>query len=213
MSEKQTPAPRPSSERWEHVVAELCDHFAAGHIELDELERRLAVADGATSLEELDGLLGDLPELPQSSESLEPAPETVPASAVKSRGWALALMGGNRRKGVWTPPRVLHSAALMGGVELDFREARMAPGLTRVTAVAVMGGIDITVPPGLPVQVRGLGIMGAVDQTEWEPGFEEPGRPRLEVNAFALMGGVEVKIRPRAAEPGGRERGRRGRGS
>jgi predicted membrane protein len=83
----------------------------------------------------------------------------------------------------------------MGGIELDFRDARLAAGETHVTAVAVMGGIEIIVPPGLPVTVRGLGILGAVDQVEGDAEEISPNAPHVKVTALACMGGVEIKTR------------------
>lgn len=179
----------------DRVADALCRHFAAGHLELEELESRLEGVDRAGTVEELDRLLGDLPAPPARRDAWTPAP------APKPRGWALALLGGHGRKGRWVPPRSLRAVAVMGGVDLDFRDARLGPGVTRVTAVALMGGIDIVVPPGLPVEVRGLGVLGSVEQGE--AGGEAPeaaGAPRLEVVALACMGGVDVRTRAREGE-------------
>jgi predicted membrane protein len=83
----------------------------------------------------------------------------------------------------------------MGGVELDFRDARLPPGETHVVAVAVMGGVEIIVPPGLAVTVRGLGILGGVDQEEHAPGEIGPNTAHLKVTALACMGGIGIKVR------------------
>ncbi len=187
MSDRSLPVGVPTPDQRDRVEAELYEHFAAGHIELDALERRLAGVDEATSTAELQQLVTDLPALPT------PAPATVGEPA--RRGWALAVMGGNSRKGQWSPPRHLSAIALMGGVELDFREARLPVGVTHVTAIALMGGVEIIVPPGLPVTVRGLGILGAVDQVEQSGGERSPNSPQLKVTALACMGGVEIKTR------------------
>ncbi len=187
MSDRSLPASAPTPEQRDRVEAELCEHFAAGHIELDVLEQRLAVVDEARSAAELDELVSDLPAL----SALAPAVVDEPAP----RGWALAVMGGNSRKGEWSPPRQLNAIALMGGVELDFREARLPAGVTHVVAVALMGGVELIVPPGLPVTVRGLGVLGAVDQVEQGGGAQSPHTPQLKVTALACMGGVEVKTR------------------
>jgi hypothetical protein len=58
-----------------------------------------------------------------------------------------------------------------------------------------MGGVEIVVPPGLPVTVRGLGIMGAVDQVEQTVEAVSPNTPHLKVTALACMGGIEIKTR------------------
>jgi len=188
MSERSLAAGAPTPERRERIVAELCEHFAAGHIELDVLEQRLAAADRAGNAGELEKLVTDLPVLAARPPVLQEPP--------KRRGWALALLGGNSRKGTWAPPRQLHAVAIMGGVELDFRDARLPPGETHVIAVAVMGGVDIVVPPDLPVTVRGLGILGGVDQMEHVADKQDPNAPRLVVTAVACMGGVGVTTRP-----------------
>lgn len=63
-----------------------------------------------------------------------------------------------------------------------------------INCIAVMGGIEITVPPGVEVDVRGIGFMGAFDHREG-PGVPEPGAPRVVVTGLALMGGVEVRVK------------------
>ena len=180
------------------MVDELCEHYAAGHIELDTLEERLSAVETAAGEAELVKLVADLPALPAVAGASVPAPvepAEVSTSAVtpSQRGWALAVLGYSSRKGEWTPPRKLNTVALMGAVELDFRDAQLPAGETHVTAVAVMGGIEITVPPGLPVTVRGLGIMGAVEQVEQAAGEAGPNTPHLKITALACMGAVEVK--------------------
>ncbi len=181
-------APRPATpEDRELAVAELCEHFAAGDIELDELEHRLAVADEVASEAELVALVRDLPPLSSAA--------AMPAGPRAARGFALALLGGGARKGAWTPPEHLYALAVCGGVKLDFRGARLPAGVTRVTAIACMGGIEVIVPPGLSVEVSGLGVLGGVDHLERESG-DGPGAARLQVTAFACMGGVDVTTRP-----------------
>jgi hypothetical protein len=188
MNERSLAARVPTIEDRDKVTAELCEHFAAGHMELDALEARLAAVDQAESAGELGKLVSDLPALVKA----QPATVDRPAA----RGWALALLGGSSRRGVWAPPRHLHAVAVMGGVELDFRDALLRQGETHVSAVAVMGGIEIIVPPGLPVTVRGLGLLGAVDQVEQTAAELDADAPRLRVTALACMGGVEIKTRP-----------------
>ncbi len=182
----------PAPERREQAEAELCQHFAAGHIELDALEERLAAVEAAKSEPELEALVRDLPALPQNAES-------APLQPAAPRGWVLAVMGGSSQKGVWTPPRKLNAVAVMGGVELDFREAQLPGGVTEVVAVAVMGGVEIIVPPGLPLTVSGLGIMGGVDHVERDAGVRDPKMPRVHVRALAVMGGVGVEVKARAS--------------
>lgn len=64
-----------------------------------------------------------------------------------------------------------------------------------INCVAIMGGIQIIVPPGVELDVRGIGVMGGFDQTD-SPGPVEPGAPRVVVTGLAFWGGVEVKVKP-----------------
>lgn len=197
MNDRSLPAKPPTTEARDRATAELCEHFAAGHIELDTLESRLAAVDEAKSEAELAELVRDLPALPTAGAVVPEASAAAPAFArpPARRGWALAVLGGASRKGEWSPPRRLNAVAVMGGIELDFRDAHLAPGETHVTIVALMGGVEVIVPPGLAVTVRGLGLLGAVDQEEQAAGTADPNAPQLKVTALACMGGVEVKTR------------------
>jgi hypothetical protein len=82
----------------------------------------------------------------------------------------------------------------MGGVELDLREALFSEPEVTIHAYTVMGGIQITVPEDIDVDVSGLAFMGGFDHNA--SGAGPPGAPRLKVIGFALMGGVEVRRKP-----------------
>ena len=112
---------------------------------------------------------------------------------------AVAVMSGFQRKGRWTVPRRFDCFAFWGGGEIDLREADFAAGEVQINCVAIMGGVNVIVPPGVEVVVRGIGIMGGFDQREeGVPG--EPGAPRVIVSGFAFWGGVGVERRPTRAE-------------
>jgi hypothetical protein len=58
-----------------------------------------------------------------------------------------------------------------------------------------MGGIDITVPPDVGVDVDGWAVMGGFGGRAAGPGT--PGAPTVRVVGLALMGAVEVKRKDR----------------
>jgi cell wall-active antibiotic response 4TMS protein YvqF len=82
--------------------------------------------------------------------------------------------------------------AFLGHVTLDLRQARPAPGAI-VSATASLGGIDILVPRGWRINVKGTPLLGSIhDKTDRaEPPAEDA--PTLEIDALALLGGVDVK--------------------
>lgn len=119
-------------------------------------------------------------------------------SGTEGTGLGLSLMGGFQRKGRWTIGRRFTAACLMGGGEIDLREANFAGPEVVINCWVLMGGVNIVVPPGVEVDVRGLGIMGGFDARE-DGAPAEPGAPRVIVKGLALMGGVGVERKlPRA---------------
>ncbi len=196
------------------AIDALCEHFAADRITMEEFERRVDLVNEADSPVGIREALADLPgteavvlgessgELATTSRRPPPIPTgvgggpvIVPAEVVKERQWIVAVWSGPKRAGPWTPARRTVVTAVQGGAELDFREARLGPGVTEVTALAFMGGIDIIVPPGLQVEVSGVGIMGAFEASDDLTGVIDPAKPILRVSGLAMMGAVEVTMR------------------
>jgi hypothetical protein len=183
-SEDRRPALRASDGERERTVATLRDGAADGRLTFDELARRVEQAYSATTAGELDGLLADLPAV---------APAATPAALPRSRRWNIAIMGGCNRRGRWRPAPRSVAVALMGGIDLDLREATIEDDELVITAVAVMGGIDLRVPEGVEVDLGGFAFMGGNDYMPGEAPVR-PGTPVVRVRAFSLMGGIDVKV-------------------
>ncbi|MGB8022214.1 MAG: DUF1707 domain-containing protein [Candidatus Nanopelagicales bacterium] len=196
--------------RFADVIGEA---FAEGRLTPDEYEERLSQTMAARTVADLVPVLEGLP---PGAAATALAPLTgmgVTMSATRSvaSGWypqadamtsssaVVAIFGGATRKGEWVVPPQLTAFAMFGGVELDLRSAKFERAESEIIAVAVMGGVEITVPDGLAVQVDGIGIFGGFDQKAEGPG--EPGAPVLRVKGAALFGGVEVKRKPRRPGP------------
>lgn len=88
--------------------------------------------------------------------------------------------------------------AVLGGVDLDLRQARMAPEGATVTATAVLGGVEILVPRDWRVALGGTPLLGGIDDAR-EPQDPPPpdDAPVLRVDALAVMGGVEIRNTPK----------------
>lgn len=200
----------------ERTAEALTRAFAEDELDVDEFEARLDRCWRAGGLDELEDLFADLEvSLPAKREDAgAPAPERRSAPDAEPHAGSggpppaptdraghdlvLAVMSGVGRGGRWTPPRHMNAVAVMGGVELDFREARFPPGETTLHAFALMGGVEIVVPPGLAVICSGVPLMGGFDRLDQDDdGRRAPGAV-LRIRGLACMGGVEV----RSAEPG-----------
>ena len=187
--------PAPLRSRREAAIQLLCAEFAQDNLSLEEFERRLDIAHRATALEEIDALVADLrPTVTTEATAPLPVP-TDSGSEITSNQFLVAVMGGAERRGRWIPARETSVLAVMGGAELDFREAVLGPGVTELNVACLMGGVEIIVPPGLAVDTDGIAIMGGFVHMQRESASGAANSPVLKVRGFALMGGVEIQVR------------------
>ncbi len=183
------------------TIDALCEHFANDVMSVEDFEARVDVAHRATTVDELRELLSDLPtgNLPATHDGSHPAPiggrGVAPAAHTQESAFQVALLGGTRRTGQWTPARVNQTIAVMGGVELDFREALLPRGVTELKVYTIMGGVEVIVPPHLNVESHGIGIMGGFDHAGNSGQLPDPNAPVLRISGVAVMGGVDVKVR------------------
>jgi hypothetical protein len=172
----------------------LREAAAQGRLSMDELDERLELAYAAKTYADLEPVTGDLP---KPGSALSTSAPTVPAGRIGGtprNRFSIAIMSGARRKGWWVLPRSYVAVAVMGGVELDLREASFSEPEVTLHAYTLMGGIQITVPDDIDVDVSGFACMGGFDHNASGPGV--PGAPRVRVIGCAVMGGVEVKRQP-----------------
>lgn len=110
-----------------------------------------------------------------------------PSSSVN----AFALMAGVRRQSTSHEFHGGDASAIMGGVELDLRNAQIKDGEeAAIDAFAFWGGVEIMVPENWRVVGKVMPLMGGFeDKTTNKTGTG----PVLIVRGTAIMGAVEVK--------------------
>ncbi|WP_079152406.1 DUF1707 SHOCT-like domain-containing protein [Streptomyces sp. RTd22] len=199
---------RASDAEREHIAEVLRDAVAEGRLDMEEFGERLDAAYAARTHAELEPLIRDLP-VPGAAAAVEPRPADDTGVAARD-GWgariggaptskmAVAVMGGFQRKGTWTAPRSFTAFALMGGGEIDLREARFEGREIVIRCFAFMGGVQVIVPPDLETHVSGIGIMGGFDHRGSADG--DPTGPRVTVTGLAMFGGVSVERKLRKEE-------------
>ena len=158
------PGPHPAAleallEARERAIARLSDAFAHDRMGLDEFEGRLTLAHRADSVSDVERVVADLVVAPPSAALATLAPAT--ATLASEHEGIMAVFGGVERGGPWAVPRRLKVVAVCGGAVLDLREARFLPGVTEIHVRAVLGGVQIFVPPDLSVEMSGSAILGA----------------------------------------------------
>jgi predicted membrane protein len=105
----------------------------------------------------------------------------------------VSIMGGHRTpSGPWRPDRNNVAVSIMGGQQLDFTQAVLDEGETRLYVVVLLGGARITVPRGIDVVVEGLNIMGG-RRVETAMPLEPTRGPHLRITALVALGGLRVR--------------------
>lgn len=104
---------------------------------------------------------------------------------------AFAIMAGIHRQSTSPAFRGGDANAIMGGVELDLRNAQIPPGEPAIIdAFAMWGGVEITVPDNWTVIGEVLPLLGGFDDKTIS---KSASNPTLIVRGAAVMGAVVVK--------------------
>jgi hypothetical protein len=184
----------PLEELREQVLDGLVQRYSQEIVTLEEFERRTSLATKAVTKGELLSAIVDLPE----GEDRSPAPRSgqggwkVSDELTGKVGKVLCVFGGSSRKGVWRAQEQMQTLCVFGGAELDFSKAIIPPGGLTVSCLAVFGGVDITVPPDVRVEVSGMGVFGGFDHRRTEAADSAP---LIRIEGLAVFGGVSVKVR------------------
>jgi len=126
---------------------------------------------------------------------------------------SLAIFSGNRVDGSSLEPgEPFIGVALFGGLEVDF-STMPAPDVD-VFVIAVFGGVTLRVRPNQQVRLSGFSLFGGRSVEPRRLPSPDSGTPRptggddedeeelpLEINAYAVFGGVDVKRAKMRAVP------------
>ena len=111
-----------------------------------------------------------------------------------------AVMAGVKRSSLSTRFRGGEVTAVMGGYQIDLRQATIAPGEEAVLDIfTAMGGGEIFVPTTWTVATPIVPVMGGIDDKRIAPlpgaldGISGKPAPRLVLRGLLLMGGIEIK--------------------
>jgi hypothetical protein len=184
----------------DRAMDDLVRHYSLERVDLSEFERRTDLISKAMTRGEILAQVADLPELPsEARETRRSAPAAasgswrVSSAGARANDFSIAVFGGSDHKGVWQAPRSLTTLCVFGGSSIDLRKAVVPEGGVTISCLCIFGGVDVIVPPGMRLQVRGMGIFGGFDRTSNE--VDDPRAPTVFVEGLALFGGVSVKVR------------------
>lgn len=101
-----------------------------------------------------------------------------------------AILGGSDFRNASEDFKGSKVSAVMGGVKLDLRKAKMKKDAT-IEIFSFWGGVELVVPRDVKIKNKTAVVMGGVeDKTEQEAGKDAP---TLYITGDIIMAGVEIK--------------------
>jgi hypothetical protein len=183
------------------AAAVVNNALAEGRLTPQEHSERLDAIFAAKTHAELVPVLDDLPAtrgLRQEIAGRQPAGADLDLARSSRRGGRMiAIFGGVSRKGAWAPEPVTTVLAVFGGADLDFRDAVLPGKEVVLRATAVLGGIQITVPPEMRVVDSGIAILGGREIAGNPDDAASPDAPVLRIEGACVLGGIDVQRKSR----------------
>jgi hypothetical protein len=176
----ETPALRASDADRERTVVLLREHAAEGRLTLEEFTDRMSAAYLARTTDELEELGRDLP--------------SADAPAVSRRRptrWLFSVLGSSEREGRIRVRRRVGCLMAFGNIDLDLRQATLEGDVITIVALGMFGAIDVYVPEGVEVDLRGLALGGHKRARGKDP-TPQPGTPLVRVFAVSIFAGIDV---------------------
>lgn len=119
----------------------------------------------------------------------------VPDGDVEAHRGALAIFASVKRRGVWSLARHFRIAAVMAEAKLDLREVRIGAGRSDIEIFALWASVEITVPPGIRIDVQDSAVMGDIKWEATDEGQLPKDAPLVMVRGSVIMSSIEIKVR------------------
>ena len=205
MQGERHPARLAVTEARETVLEQLSEAFAKDELGLEEFEARVDRAYQASTEEGLRLLIRDLSAAPAPARTELAAAAPIAALAVGGGRppRVLAVLGNVERRGRFQVPNGYRATSVLGNIELDLRDVSFADGVTEIYVRAVLGNIEIIVPPTLPVECEGSGILASFAELNRLPAEGSGAGPLLRIVGSAVLGNVEIRTLPRGVSAPG----------
>jgi Domain of unknown function (DUF1707) len=183
-----SPGTRASDAERDAVVQRLQVAFAEGRLTDQEFDDRMRAALAARLHADLDELLTDLP---LATAPVAPRP-VAPAAGPRPGRYAIAYKNTVRQTGRWRVPGAFRVIVYKGTGLIDLRAAELTEGVTRLAVVAYKSDVEVVVPPGIRVEVSGV---GTTRDDDWA-GDLPSDAPVVHVRGLAYKGRVDTVTRP-----------------
>ena len=180
----QSPSVRASDDERDATVQRLQVAFAEGRLTDVEFDDRMRKALAARTHADLNAMLTDLP----AAGGAAVRRPVGPASGPQPGKYAIAYKNNLRQAGRWRVPETFRAVVYKGSGVIDLRAAELTGPVTTIHAIAYKSDIEVIVPPGVRVEVSGV---GTTRDDHWE-GELPADAPVIHVRGIAYKGRVET---------------------
>jgi hypothetical protein len=167
----------------EHVAALLNQACVEGRLSLEDFSTRIGHSLGARTRSELEDITHDLP---------PPSPTAI-AGPPKRR--FRAILSGISHRGEWRVDPHTEVVAVLGNCTLDLRRATITSPVTTISALCVLGAVQVIVPEGVHVEMDGDSILSDIG-VRLSGRAPEPGAPVIRLAVRCILGNVIATDRP-----------------
>ena len=183
----------------QRTIDTLTQAFANDDLNVDEFEKRVALAHEITDPVILSTLLADLPEehsLAAQDNTHITSDTSQHTSLVRAEDSKklYAVLGSLERKGQWTPALHNKVISVTGRAHIDLREANLSPGITTLRITGFFSDIKIIVPKHVRVECEGSGILGQFDFHPLSSEHPNPDAPIVRITGWVVGGKVRVIV-------------------
>ncbi|GAB3356652.1 DUF1707 domain-containing protein [Modestobacter lapidis] len=182
--EPARPVVRASDADREAVVTRLQTAVGEGRIDLDEFSQRVDTAYAATTTDELDGLLADLP-TDATQARVEIVGETTTSSSPIS-----TVFGDVKLTATDGVPE--RAGTVFGDVRIDLRGLRTAEDTVYLQLGTFFGDIEVIVSEGVAAQMEGWTCFGS-RKIDLAAVPRLPGTPRVVVRGWTFFGDLKLR--------------------
>lgn len=173
----------------DRIADRLREALAEGRLTAEEHAERIDAVYRAKTYAELTPIVADLPDPAGTPAVLRddlPAPRPVSPTIV-------AIVSGAERRGRWLVDPELTVVTVMGGVELDLRQAVLSRREVTINVTNILGGVSVTVPPGVRVIDSVASVLGGCTVPPDDAVAADA--PVIRLTGMVLLGGIDVRRR------------------
>jgi DUF1707 SHOCT-like domain/Cell wall-active antibiotics response LiaF, C-terminal len=167
----------------ERVAGLLGEALADGRLTVDEHRERIDRVYASKTHDELAPLTADLG---TGGRGVEGQRSAVPVERVAPQ---VAILSSSVARPTGHVEGRMVGVGFLGNARIDLTYASLGEDGVEITAQAIMGAVDVVVPPDARVTMTGFSLLGSLSPTR-EPG--PAGGPHVKVSAFALLGSVTI---------------------